>query len=134
MASLEEVTAWSLGEIKDGIRLLLPKDWRFDYRLTDDGLHKAQILEPVQDGYAVRWEDAFTDERLVLFGAYGYLLSKQHTPHPDSPWVRRPNQARDTIKRRAFERFGVSFGSTPDPEDLDPEVVRSVYEEVGKKT
>jgi hypothetical protein len=133
--SIEEVMAWSLSEIKDGIRLLLPKDWRFDHTLRDDMWHEVRILEPVSGGPddnslredRVVWSDTSPDEKLVLYGAYGFLLARRHRPRPDSPWVRRPNAVRDAFRRKALQRFGAKFGTVPDPEDLDPEWIRSVY-------
>lgn len=134
MVSIEEVSAWTLREIQDSVLLLLPKTWKFTYELRDDGLHEACILRPAEKKYEVVWTDAFSDERLVLLGAYGFLFTRNHKPHLHSPWVRRSNPARDAVRRRAFEKFGASFGGSPDPEDLNPQEVQSVYEKaLGKK-
>ena len=131
MATLEEVTAWSVDEIRAEIRATLPAGWVFEEKQLPRGVRRARFLRPDAKGDLVPvWGDTHMDERLLLLGAYGLLWTRDHRPHPDSPWIRRNNPTREAVTRQVIAKQRCSV---PDPEDVDPEEVAAVYEKARKK-
>ena len=121
MATLEEMTAWSTDEIRGEVRKLLPSSWKLSLRPDTSGYWRIWIEEDQK----IIWEATETDERRALFEAYGYLWMKQRPLREvDSPWVRRSPMF-DPPRRSVSD-------SSPDPEDLDPDEVESVYRSLGK--
>lgn len=129
VATLEEVVAWSLDEIRGGIGALLPEGWIFEEKSVGQGSTRIRLLSPGENGPQVEWEDYHIDLRILLFGAYGHLWMRQNQPHPDSPWVRRRNPIREAILRQVFARPS----NIPDPADVEPGEVEAVYERTRKK-
>lgn len=140
-ATLEEMTAWSVGEIQGEIHALLPKGLNFE-ALPDEGgfwtVSFWRVDEETGDKKVV-WVETGPDQRIQLFNAYGWLWSQRRPKPPGhSPWQeRRREVGEDQINRAAARRHlpRTSPGGrrAPDPEDLDPDEVRSVYEQARKK-
>jgi hypothetical protein len=125
VATLEEVTAWSLDDIREGIRVLMPEGWVFEERSQH-----VRLMCPLEKGFKVEWEHFHIDPKYLLLGAYGHLWLRQHKPSPDSPWVRRNNPSREAVTRQVARRTPCCI---PDPADVDPAEVEAVYEQVRKK-
>ena len=118
MATLEEMTAWAAEDIAAEIQVLLGKDASLDWGESDGGLWWVHFIrEDEEDPYHV---ESGLDERLALLNAYGYLWARSQPETPEgSPW--RPR------RRELTERGEVRYPSQPDPEDLDPQIVESMY-------
>ena len=120
IAPLEEMTAWSLDEIVGAIYTLVPKPWVFEHWQDDDYVFHARVK--VKSSEQSLWEDTHADERLLLFNAYGWLWARnQPKLPPDDPWVRRRELTSSAVSRMAL--------GIPDPEDLQPDEIKSVYEQ-----
>jgi len=119
IAPLEEMTAWSIDEIVAAIYTLVPREWYFDRWDDDHGLHARVVANETGE---VMWDDTHADERLLLFNAYGWLWARnQPKLAPDDPWNRRRELTSAAVSRMAMR--------IPDPEDLQPDEIRSVYEQ-----
>ena len=120
MPSLEEMSAWSLDDIEAAIHHDLPNGWTYQRGYDPDRAGWATVIDA--EGKVV-WETSqIPDERLLLFNVYGWLLTRTATPrHP--AWARRTGP---TPRPVVGQRFlpGISI---PDPEDIDPSEVQSVY-------
>jgi hypothetical protein len=116
MFSLEEISSWSLDEIRFHIRELLLKGQRFSVTPTEGGW-----VARIEDTGGTRlWEHSGWDERILLLDAFGWLwLRQQARPSPDSPWNRR-----NPLTQKSLE---LQLPPIPDPEDVDPEEVLAVY-------
>lgn len=122
MLSLEDMAAWTLDEIRAHIRRFLPEGHTFHFG-QDDGW-KARLESP--DG-EILWERTGLDERVLLLDAFGWLwVRRQGAPSVDSPWGRRKGPEQKLVEQPPVQ--------IPDPEDLDPAEVMSVYEAARKKT
>lgn len=118
----EDVLAWSNQDVRMEISLLLPAGQNFRCYQDDDLLWRIEILH--NEFGTVLWGTVAMDERLALFALYGHLWAKsQKRPPPEQPWGPR---RQELIKKYVTQRVE----RPPDPEDLDPEEVASVYEEV----
>jgi hypothetical protein len=126
--TLEEMTAWTVDELRTEIAALLPDEWRFRSGWDGNLTRWAAFIERLEDEkWAVVWHGESPDERLLLFNAFGNLwLERQPKPASGSPW----DPFRQT--RRGPMRVPTSSG-VPDPEDLDPAEVAAVYESVRDK-
>lgn len=128
MLSVEEMSAWSLDEIQGEIRRLLPKDHQFRAGWDPEVLCWHTCFERFgeEPDPVVVWEDWNSDERVSLLNAFGQLWAKQQPQlPPDSPWHRRQELTAEHVRQKALE--------LADPEDLDPDEIKSVYESVRGK-
>lgn len=124
MPDYADIAAWSVDELRQQLQETLPKGWRIE-----QGDHGGQLwLRLLQPNGEAAWDNIHFDARTLLLDAYCWLgLREQPRPTPEtSVWGRRRREltTRD-VTRRAL--------SIPDPEDLDPNEVRLVYEEAAKK-
>jgi hypothetical protein len=121
--ALEDKTLWTESRLQDEVSQLLPsgcslvtvmEDSTWVLRLVQEVLVSGNLRENVL------WEVEHFDKRQALFEAYGRLWLG---PHPSSgTWS--PTKPRPTPE--TVTRFVVS--PEPDPEDLDPSEIASVYE------
>jgi hypothetical protein len=131
MPTLEEMTAWSLEEIRGEVKRLLTKGWSFSIVWDqEEQIWFAQIeRDPGEDegpDPVVVWSGFGPDEKILLFNVYGWLWLKiQPKPQGASPWVRKRELTTVGVTRKAL--------GIPDPEDVDPEEVLSVYKSVRNK-
>ena len=118
--SLEEMALWDAEAVHGAILADIPADWQFATNQTN-GWHDAKILDG--DGN-VCWQETMADQLLLLLSAYSWLHLRNHkTQHP--AWKPRTREVRplETLAGRASHPNIV----VPDPEDLDPDEVRTVY-------
>lgn len=124
MVTFEEMSAWTADEIQAHIQAALPSTILFSFGLDKDGgVWSVRFDRIEQDGSIVGlWSDTGFEHRILLLNAYGWIWN-QIAPRPDhaSPWIRRREITAEAVTRR------VVFGHVPDPEDLDPDEVDSVY-------
>jgi len=121
MPSLEEMTAWEPEDIEAEIRLALPKDWSFQSGCSENG---GWAVIGDEEGQ-IKWETASVpDERLLLFNAYGWLTTRGMEPK-NPAWARR----KGVTPQPRIGQFSLPGVSVPDPEDLDPAEIASVYSE-----
>jgi len=139
MLSLEEMTSWSPEDIRAAIAAELPLGWSFVPDVVNSWVH-AKIVDA--EG-TVLWEDSSADQRLLYFNAYGWLnLRSSQARHP--AWRPRTKEV-DPSERRSPREWpseaefkprahqGGAEASIPDPEDLDPAEVYSVYQDPHSK-
>jgi hypothetical protein len=133
MHPLEELSYWSIAAIREGLPRLLPEGWVFE-ESPSEGLWGAKIYSPDK----VEWQERSFDERLLLLGAYGFLWMLGYKSNEDSPWFRPNTQTReDSLAKINSVQFVPVFNTAkvvpmsrpnvPDPPDLDPSEVFSVY-------
>lgn len=119
MPSLEEMTIWSTEDLNRQIQLCLPPGWTMQ-SLSEDGIYSATVLDQAGD---VQWRGQRTDYRLLQLDIYGWLITRGVKPQ-SLAWSRRDNLTPKKVGRD----IGLGGPTIPDPEDLDPEEVRAVYE------
>jgi hypothetical protein len=121
------MTGWSIDELREELKALLPKSWQFVIQAERSGFWVVRFEELRESGPEMVWEALEVDERRALFEAYGYLWMKQRPFRElDATWVRRRPMM-------SPPQSSVS-DSSPDPEDIDPEEVESVYSSLGEKS
>lgn len=119
MPTFEEMTLWGPDEIHAQILLLLPKDWRFE--LLEERL-ELQLRALFLDAEGVEvWCNTGPDDRLLLFDAYGWLLTR------DRKTVNQNWPVREPRKHVPVGRVNPHGEPIPDPEDLNPVEIIAVY-------
>lgn len=119
MDPVEDKSTWTEGRLQDEIAQLLPKGTLLVSSLEDT----TWVLSLVQElGGSLLWEVEHYDKRLALFEVYGRLWLERESPSGAwSPRKSRPSL--DAVTRRVLS-------PEPDPGDLDPTEIASVYEKV----
>jgi hypothetical protein len=122
MPTLEEMARWSNEEIHAQVLARLSPGWTFEHTHVEFTGWCAYIRDAEE---VVLWNQLGSmDPRLTLFGAYGWLLSRDTKP-VNPMWVRR---SQDMPSPRTGKYSLPGLPDTPTPEDLDPEVAQTVYE------
>jgi len=133
MLTLEEMTVWTCEDIAVQVNMLKAKDLFFHFEFDKDSQFwhvKFERFDEKQKKRVVVWEDRGVDQKVTLFNAFGWVWARtQATPPKDSPW--RPRR-QELTRRMVTNQVAAQGHSVPDPEDLDPEEIRAVYE--GKHT
>lgn len=125
MPSVEEMTAWTTEDIEAEIRVSLPKNWQFEHGCSETG---GWAIIRDEEG-ETKWETAMVpDERLLLFNAYGWLITRSAVPRLPA-WARRKGE----IPKPLVGHFSLPGVSVPDPEDLDPAEVAAVYDKLHRR-
>jgi hypothetical protein len=120
MPTIEEMSAWTLDELKVEIHQALPPGWSFNYGWNEDVDGWATIHDETGK---TAWETAGVwDETLLLFNAYGWLTTRNVEPK-NPVWARR----RGVVPKPVVGQYSLPGVSVPDPEDLDPAEIASVY-------
>lgn len=126
MPSIEQIATWTVEEILGEIQRLLPEGTAF-VEAAKEGWHVATVQQRGAENAEpqILWTDNGPDRRLVLLNAFGWLwLRGQKPKHP--AWKPRGTEP-------ARRHPAGAFPTVPDPPDLDPENVRSVYENPPKR-
>jgi len=122
MPTPEEVSAWSFEEILAEIQVLLPPGSRVTSVSNPDGYWVVMVERDTPEGPEVDLREVNPDRRLAALDVFGQLwLRSAPQPSKDSPWVRRNELRQAAVPSRSIPRV-------PDPEDLDPAEVNSVYQ------
>jgi uncharacterized protein (DUF2235 family) len=115
MATLAEMTAWSIEEARAEIDSALPAGWVFTQ--SHVGLFRALIRDA--EG-AVQWSESNYDERLLLLDTFGWLWTRTLEAPTEGPWAPR----RAELTSRSVQRHALKLS---DPEDIDPDELAAVY-------
>lgn len=132
MHPFEEMTTWSVEEVESAIKASLKKGgFRFQSGWDEEaGVWFTRFLKPSEDGKedTVPFEDWGPDRRILAFNALGWLWDQLRPPPPKgSPWVRRHETTRVWNPRVTYRGAGA-----PDPADLNPDEIASVYGGTGQ--
>jgi hypothetical protein len=115
MPKLEEVASWTLDQIRAHIHGLLPEGWKFDLQPhTDHWLASYKTPANVEV-----WSGKHVDQRIILLTAYGWLWQKREPRKTHPAWIPQPTRLLIPVLHPA--------ATVPDPEDLDPQAIQSVY-------
>jgi len=128
--TLDDLMVASVPELKDLLRTMLPdscqlhSDWD-----PGEGLFNVLVRRIGENGI-VLWSQSGIDERILLLDLAGWLwFDRLPQPPPGSPWTLRNNRAAPARRPIGLPHLETSM---PDPEDLDPEEVQTVYKREGK--
>lgn len=116
--------SWTEDRIKTEIQSLLPEGWSFQFRYDEIGYWNSKVLEP---NGAVAWEDSFPASNVLLLNAYGWLALRRSTRQVGT-WGRRRDLTLAEVNADALRK-----SSSPDPADVDPSEIASVYKRVHLK-
>lgn len=87
-------------------------------------LDSGWLVGQVTSGTELVWDNLGFDRKILLLDAYGWLWTRDQPPSTSPIWaVRSKEIARGDVARRATSHLPI-----PDPEDLDPTEVASVYD------
>jgi hypothetical protein len=117
MPTLEEVSKWSVEQIRVQIHAILPPGWVFDLQPFPDHWKAAFRTE---DGTEV-WAEAHWNLQYILLGAYGWLWLRREPPKGHPAWRVQP--PRVLVPVHPGGQQGQNL------EDLDPQYLASVYAE-----
>ena len=121
MPTLEEVASWTLDQIRAQIHQLLPKGWKFDLQQHTD--HWRAFYRTEADVEV--WADRHYDQRIMLLNAWGWLWQQRDPKKVHPAWRPKPGRQLIPVVHPASQ--------APDPEDLDPREVASVYSESDRR-
>lgn len=133
MPTLEEMTTWSPDEVLQEIQRVLPKGWTLKSGTTKTGFHVSVLLPAVEgEERVLAWEDYHVDQRILLFNAYDWIVTRGGSSVP----VKSPISRRQRLAQQAGTRWAEALRkeAVSDPEDVDPDEVNAVYETFRKKT
>lgn len=122
MPTLEEMTGWSVLEIEAAIRSSLPPEVRFECGFDREaGVWFVRFWQEREGQKVVLFQEWGIEQRLTYFNGYGWLWARQKPPPPKhSPWKPRQHEVLPQIR--------VGKTRTPDPEDLNPDEIKAVYD------
>ncbi len=120
MSKFLEMTLWSTDQIEAEIREILPSGHRFHTGWDEE--HRVWYFRFETETDSGEWvtveEEVAMDQKVALFTAYGWVWLQRAVPDHDSPWVRRQEVTKERVTQRV---------NAPDPEDLVPDEIASVY-------
>jgi hypothetical protein len=117
--SIEEMTAWTTEELLEEVLRVTPEGLTFKYD-RKDGWFIAQVTNSDAE---VLWSDSHADPRILFFNAFGWLKLRHHKPQ-NPAWTPR---TREVNPAAYVPRASTPSANVPDPPDLDPTEVSSVY-------
>ena len=120
LPSLETLYALPLAEAEMAIRAALPTSLKLVIQ-QGEGRLEATVLSAEGDEL---WFGASTDRRVLLFNAYGHILRAAGARPRHPAWQRKGEVQIPTQYGMKSHQGSVSI---PDPEDLDPEEILSIY-------
>ena len=115
MFTLTEAAAWSEAETLMKVMESLPVGWRIQEKVAGNSF-SASVTDP--SGAQV-WSGEQQDRKLLFLDCLGWLRVKDHRAK-NPMWRARDNEV-------PLYRPSVSPSPVPDPPDLDPNEVASVY-------
>lgn len=118
---IQEVLLLSEADLDVRVRRLLRPGERLSVDF-EDGCWAASIMIGEGESTKFVWDSVAFEKRLLLLDAYGWCWSREQTASAPPVWTRRREVTAAGVGRRASR--GEPF---PDPEDLDPREVASVY-------
>jgi hypothetical protein len=119
--TLEEIAHWSIDDINAQVLGLLPKGVKFDLETHPDRWRVSFKQEA--DGREL-WFHEHWDMRTLMLSAFAWLWQQQNPTRVHPAWVPRAPR----ILRPIHPGVGI-----PNPEDLDPAHIQSVYDGYARK-
>ena len=117
---LEEIAVLPLDEAEDAIQAQLPRGFDLVFELVTNQWSATLYASDRQ----VLWQDTHPDKRILLFDFYGWFL--RHTgARPRHPAWHRSGEV--VVAPRHGAKAHQAHLSLPDPEDLEPSEILSVY-------
>jgi hypothetical protein len=122
MPTLDEMSTWTVDEINAQILKLVPASLKFELETHPDHWRASYKTEN-----GVVWSEDHYALRILLLSAYMWLHQRLHPVRVHPAW--RPSPSRPLVPVHP------SGGSppVPDPSDLDPAHIASVYAERARK-
>jgi len=112
---------WSEDRTKEEISLLLPKGWVFRFDRNEIGYWETSFLDETNTS---KWSALSLAPNIALFNAYGWI-ALQRVPRGQGVWGPRRDLTLQGVNAEALRKVSV-----PDPEDLDPVEIASVYDDL----
>lgn len=112
--------SWSEERTKGEIAALLPDGWEFRFGHNDAGFWEASFVD--ETGKEV-WVDAFPASNVLLLTAYSWIAIRRSPRQRSGMWAPRRERTLAEVNAEALRRARV-----PDPPDVDPDEVASVYQ------
>ena len=119
MPSLEEMTSWSFLEVVEEAERLLPQGWTLLAEASSEGYYEVSVNRMSDDGPVTEFYETHVDRRLAALNIYGALLSRKALGSPGPNWTPKAQLTRRLVSLKS--------AGIPEPEDLDPLEVESVY-------
>lgn len=119
--SLDDVVLLPVEAAEAAIQAHLPPGLILEIQ-PDEAFLRARFL--MSDGTVI-WTGYGSDRRILLFDAYGWLLQQRGVRPGHPAWVRRSENV--VIPPRYGSKAHQSHTPIPDPEDLNPSEILSVY-------
>lgn len=117
---LEELALLPVDDAEDAIQAQMPEGFDLTIELTPPQW-SAALYSPDRQ---VLWQDTHPDKRILLFDFYGWFL--RHTgARPRHPAWHRSGEV--VVAPRHGAKAHQAHISLPDPEDLEPSEILSVY-------
>lgn len=113
--------SWSEERTKDEISALLPEGWAFHFGHNARGYWEATFVD--ENDEAV-WADSFPASNVLLLNAYGWIALRR-TPRKAGTWGPRRELTLREVNAEALRR---ARDAAPDPEDVVPDELASVYQ------
>ena len=112
--SLGETTTWTAKDAYERLKESLPKNWVLGHKVHE-GWHQASILD---DEGTQKWAGERADPKILFLDGLGWLSLQAHQVR-NPVW--RPRTQEVPLHRPPLKE------EVPDPLDLDPSEVESVY-------
>jgi len=125
--SFEEMAHWTLDDINAQILTTLPKDWTFEIQTHTDHWTATYKVKTEAGDENVVWTETHYALRVLLLSAFMWAHQKRNPTKVHPAWRRGPERALVPVHHSTAQH------SIPDPQDLDPEHIRSVYAERARK-
>jgi hypothetical protein len=112
--TFQDIARWTADDVNAQILAILPEGWKFDLQTHPDHWRAAY-----KDNDVEVWADTHWELRLLLLNAFAWLWQRRTPTRVHPAW--RPQPSRPLVPIRPSDQ------SVPEPEDLDPGHIKSVY-------
>lgn len=119
MLPLDSAT-WTEERIQQEIAIRLPQEWFFT--LDKDPVTMKWWVKIFEIESKLVWESESIAPNLALLDALGWLELQFNRPREVGPWM-----PRGSTQSRPHDRAYRTVAPDPDPDDIDPDYIESVY-------
>lgn len=123
--TFEEIAHWTIDDINAQILRLLPKGWKFD--LQTHPTHWRAAYKSEND--AEVWAEEHYALRILMLSAFAWLWQMVNPSRVHPAW----NPAAKPALIPVPVQHSTAQRAVPDPADLNPEHIRSVYSAHARK-
>jgi hypothetical protein len=125
MATIEEMTVWTIEEINAQAEILLPAGWTLAYG-ADPQSTQPFSCQVKDDSGAVVKASAGPDQRVAMLDVYFWLFTRNSMGTRRTIWNRRPDPR---LRPQPGRKVATGYGpEVPDPDDLNPAAIRHMVE------